>query len=282
MEILDAHSGTTGRARVGLTSSSDLPNSVFVKLQPFVPEQRKFLRQIGLGVAEARLYAEVGNELPVRAPRVWHSDYDRSEGAFVMVLEDLDASGCRFTGLSDDDILDVAASAMDELATLHAAYRGHELPWLRTPSGMRRKPKTPEMASRRAQFVVSAVDQFADDMPSVFRRLGDLYAERSLDIIALFSDGERTLIHGDTHSANLFVDAGRTGFYDWAVAGRGPGVRDVAYFLCNSLPVATRRKEEAPGRSTTTSRSTRSGSSPASRRSTCSGRSRLRAPAGPH
>jgi len=55
VEVLDAHSGTTGRARVGLTGASDLPATVFVKLQPFTEEQRKFLRQIGLGVAEARL-----------------------------------------------------------------------------------------------------------------------------------------------------------------------------------------------------------------------------------
>ena len=243
VEVLDAHSGTTGRARIGLTASSALPATVFVKLQPFVAEQRKFLRQIGLGVAEARLYAEVGNELPVRAPRVWHSDYDEAEGTFVMVLEDLEASGCRFVNPGDDDIGDVAMSAMDELAVLHAAYQGRDLGWLRTPSGMRSKPDDPEIAERRAQFVVSAVDQFADDMPSVFRRLGELYAKRSLDIVALFNEGERTLIHGDTHSGNLFVDAGRTGFFDWAVAGRGPGVRDVAYFLCNSLPVETRRAE---------------------------------------
>jgi aminoglycoside/choline kinase family phosphotransferase len=244
VEILDAHSGTTGRARVGLTASSNVPGTVFVKLQPFVEQQRKFLRQIGLGVAEARLYANVGDKLPVRAPRVWHADYDASQGTFVMVLEDLDTSGCRFFQPSDDDILDVANSLMTELATLHAAYQGHELPWLRTPSGMRPKPDDPETATRRAQFIVSALDQFAAEMPPVFRRLGDLYAARSLDIIALFNEGERTLIHGDTHSGNLFVDAGRTGFYDWAVAGRGPGVRDVAYFLCNSLPVETRRAEE--------------------------------------
>ena len=60
----------------------------------------------------------------------------------------------------------------------------------------------------------------------------------------MFNEGERTLIHGDTHSGNLFVDGGRTGFFDWAVVGRAPGVRDVAYFLCNSLPVETRRAEE--------------------------------------
>jgi aminoglycoside/choline kinase family phosphotransferase len=243
VEILDAHSGTTGRARVGLTGSSHLPDTVFVKLQPFVPEQRKFLRQTGLGVAEARLYAEVGNELPVRSPRVWHSDYDAAEGEFVMVLEDLEAAGCRFLRPSDDDIIDIATSMVDELAVLHASYLGRDLSWLRTPSGMKSKPENTEIAARRAQFIVAAVEQFADDMPSVFRRLGELYGQHSLDIIALFGEGERTLIHGDTHSGNLFVDAGRTGFYDWAVAGRGPGVRDIAYFLCNSMPVETRRKE---------------------------------------
>ena len=244
VQILDAHSGTTGRARIGLKASSALPATVFVKLAPFVEEQRKFLRQIGLGVAEARLYAEVGNDLPVRAPRVWHSDYDASVGAFIMVLEDLEASGCRFINPSDDDVVDAATSLVDELAVLHATYQGRELAWLRTPSGMRSKPQDPEIAERRAQFIVSAVEQFADDMPRAFRRLGDLYATRSTDIVALFNEGERTLIHGDTHSGNLFVDAGRTGFYDWAVAGRAPGVRDVAYFLCNSLPVQTRRVEQ--------------------------------------
>ena len=46
------------------------------------------------------------------------------------------------------------------------------------------------MASCRAQFIISAVDQFADDMPSVFRRLGRLYAGHSLDIVALFNEDE--------------------------------------------------------------------------------------------
>jgi hypothetical protein len=31
VEILDAHSGTTGRARVGLAGSSDLPDTLFVQ-----------------------------------------------------------------------------------------------------------------------------------------------------------------------------------------------------------------------------------------------------------
>ncbi len=40
------------------------------------------------------------------------------------------------------------------------------------------------------------------------------------------------------------MDGGRTGFYDWAVASQYPGMRDVAYFLCNSLPTEVRRAEQ--------------------------------------
>jgi hypothetical protein len=244
MEVLDAHSGTTGRARVGLTGSADAPASVFVKLQPFSPEQRGFLRKVGLGVAEARLYEAVGNQLPVRIPRVWHASCDAADGSFVMVLEDLAALGCRFPTPADDDVLTVAMSLMDELALLHAGYRGVELSWLTPPDGMRRKPTDGELAARRTHFIQLALDQFGEEMGSAFRALAELYIARSGDVIALFNEGEHTLIHGDDHIGNLFVDDGRTGFYDWAVASRAPGVRDVAYFLCNSLPVETRRAEQ--------------------------------------
>jgi hypothetical protein len=244
VEVLDAHSGTTGRARVGLTGAPDPPASVFVKLQPFSPEQRGFLRKVGLGVAEARLYEAVGSQLPVRIPRVWHAACDAADGSLIMVLEDLAASGCRFPTPADDDVLTVATSLMDELALLHAGYRGVELSWLTPPDGMRRKPTDGELAARRTHFIQLALDQFGDEMGPAFRALAEFYIARSGDVIELFNEGEHTLIHGDDHIGNLFVDDGRTGFYDWAVASRAPGVRDVAYFLCNSLPVATRRTEQ--------------------------------------
>jgi hypothetical protein len=244
VELLDAHSGTTGRARVGLTGSADVPDSVFVKLQPFTPQQRSFLRKIGLGVAEARLYEAVGIELPVRVPRVWHAACDPADGSFVMVLEDLAASGCRFPTPGDDDVVNVATSLVDELALLHATYRGRELPWLTPPEGMRRKPTDGELAAQRTHFIQLGLDQFGDELGAAFRALAELYIARSGDVVALFDAGERTLIHGDDHMGNLFVDGDRTGFYDWAVASRAPGVRDVAYFLCNSLPIEVRRETE--------------------------------------
>jgi aminoglycoside phosphotransferase (APT) family kinase protein len=246
VDILDAHSGTTGRIRVGLTGDEALPATLFVKLQPFIPEQREFVRMVGMGVAEAQLYAAVGDKLPVRVPRVFSSLYDSNDSSFVMVLEDLTASGCRFPKPDDPDVLDVAVSLVDELAKLHSAYWGQELNWLgrHALSAGGGANQEARMAGGAA-LVQSALDQFAAEMPVEFRQLGELYVTRYRDIGVLFNEGETTLIHGDSHIGNLFVDRGRTGFYDWAVSSRSPGMRDVAYFLCNSLPVEVRRAEEA-------------------------------------
>jgi aminoglycoside phosphotransferase (APT) family kinase protein len=245
VEVVDAHSGTTGRARVRLTTAAPVPDTLFVKLQPFVPEQREFLRMVGLGVAEAQLYAAVGDELPVRVPRVWHASFDDGNDSFVMVLEDLVASGCRFPSPTDDDVLDRAISTVEELAKLHAAYWERELPWLRVPPGFGGDGRDEKANRRGGKFIQLALEKFVDDMPPAFRQLGELYVARSADVVSLWNEGERTLIHGDSHMGNLFVDGGRTGFYDWAVASRSPGMRDVAYFLCNSVPPDLRRAEEA-------------------------------------
>ncbi len=246
VDVLDAHSGTTGRVRVGVTGDEGLPETLFVKLQPFIPEQREFVRMVGMGVAEAQLYAAVGDELPVRVPTVFCSLYDADDASFVMVLEDLAASGCRFPKPDDTDVLDVAVSLVDELAKLHGAYWGQDLHWLgrHALSSGRGANQEARMAGGAA-LVQSALDQFGADQPPEFRELGDLYVTRYRDIGALFNEGETTLIHGDSHIGNLFVDEGRTGFYDWAVSSRSPGMRDVAYFLCNSLPTEVRRAEEA-------------------------------------
>jgi hypothetical protein len=222
VEVVDAHSGTTGRARVRLTAGDSVPDTVFVKLQPFTPEQRTFVRTIGMGVAEARLYATVGHELPVRVPRVWHAAFADEDDSFIMVLEDLVASGCRFPKPGDDDVLSVAESLVDEFAALHAAYWAQELPWLGTQAVSARDGQAQEQRmAGGAALVQSAVDQFADELPPAFRAMGELYVARYRDIGVLFNEGERTLIHGDSHMGNLFVDGSRTG----SMTGRWPAAR---------------------------------------------------------
>ena len=239
-QIVDQHSGTTGRAKVRLDSGGELPDTVFVKLAPFDPRQRAFLDFTGIGVMEARFYASLAAELPVRLPRCWHADVDGD--AYIMVLEDLDASGCVYR--SDPQ------STVEELAHLHAAYWESprfdgDLAWVPERAGFGKSDgKDPAATQAAGQFIHSALDTFAHEMPPVFRAIGELYASRTAEILDLWDQGERTFIHGDPHGGNLFTHEGRTGFYDWAMCSHSPGMRDVAYYLTNSMPTEARHADE--------------------------------------
>jgi thiamine kinase-like enzyme len=246
IELLASHSGTTGRARFaldwGLGARADLPRSLFVKLQPFDEAQRGFLAAWGIGVAEARFYSALGDGLPVRAPRVWFSDFD-DDGNFVIGLEDLVASGCRFPSPRHPDVLERARSTVEELARLHAAFWesdrfAGDLAWVK------RRPGNPDRSHGGGGFIEHARTRFGEEMGATFRRLADVFVACTPEILDLWDRGQTTLIHGDAHMGNLFVDGERTGFLDWAMVGRAPGMRDVAYFLCNSIPAEVRRAHE--------------------------------------
>jgi aminoglycoside phosphotransferase (APT) family kinase protein len=243
--VLDRSSGTTGRARVALMGAPGLPATVFVKLPPFDERQRKFVTAMGMGVAEARFYRDLAAEVPVRVPRTWFSDTDDDDG-YVMVLEDLVESGCRFPNPADDDIEKRALDIVEQLAALHARFwesprfdADGDLAWLAR--------KGTGGGDGGAQFIQMAVDTLGDQLPETFHQLADLYIARRADVARLWNSGPRTFVHGDPHMGNLFVDpnAGdRTGFLDWAVIGRSPGMRDVAYVLCNSVPAEVRAANE--------------------------------------
>ena len=253
-EVVDAHSGTTGRVKLRLRYGGDrgeLPDTVFCKLAPFDARQRAFLRHVDIGAMEARFYARLAPEVAVvRVPRVWHAEAG-TDGSFIMVLEDLDASGCRFPRPSDADIGERATSTVEELAHLHACFWdsphfGEALAWVPERAGFGRGGgHDPTAAAAAGRFIREALDAFGSTMPPAFGEMGTLYAERTGEILDLFDDGERTLIHGDPHSGNLFTDGERTGFFDWAMFSRSPGMRDVAYYCCNSIPTDVRREIQA-------------------------------------
>lgn len=253
VDVVDAHSGTTGRVAVSLTyrdGDARVPERLFVKLAPFDERQRAFIRRVGIGAAEARLYARLGNELPLRIPRVWHADVDDA-GNYVCVLEDVVASGCRLPRPRDADIADVACSTVEELAGLHGAYWESdrftsELTWVPTRAGFgaAQRDAQPKATQAAGSFVVRALELFGAHMPDVFRAVGTIYVDNTAAVLDWWDEGERTLIHGDPHMGNMFVDGSRAGFFDWAMFSRSPGMRDIAYFCCNSIPTDTRRAIE--------------------------------------
>ena len=238
VEVLDQHAGTTGRLRLGLTSA-DGPDSVFVKLPPPDESQRKLVAATDMGRREARWYEGPAAEAPLRVPRCFHAAHGEERTEYVMVLEDLAAAGCTFTDRQQTGAEQHGRQVVESLAALHAHFwedpRFEDgLSWVQPP-----------MRGRKgAEFVAMARDKLGADFPPVFTELCDLYVEHHEAITELWDEGERTLIHGDTHAGNQFVDGDRVGLYDWAVISRAPGIRDVAVYLGNSVPTEVRQGEQ--------------------------------------
>ena len=241
IDVVEAHSGTTGRARVVLTHDDPrLPGSVFVKLAPFDVGQRAFVEQQGMGRAEARFYAELAGEIPVRLPRAWYAAHDDA-GRYVMVLEDLVPLGATYPTQRDVDRSFVERT-IDAMAALHARFwstprfaRDGDLAWVERRS---------RGYGSAAPLVSFALEQLGAGLPECSRRLGAVCVEQADGVAALLARGTPTLVHGDAHLGNMFVVDGNPGFLDWAMVSCAPSLRDVAYFLCASAPTEVRRADE--------------------------------------
>ena len=242
LEVLDQHSGTTGRVqlRIHYASGATGPDTVYVKLPPFSASQRRLVDSTDMGRTEARFYAELAAETPVRLPLPYYANYGDTPGEYVMVLEDLTASeNCTLSSLFEPNSSTHGRQTIEALGRLHAHFWNDkrfddELSWIRPPM---RGPFG-------ARLIDSAREQFGADRPPVFTELCELYVEHHEAITNIFDEGELTLVHGDTHAGNHFIEGDDVGFYDWAVISRCPGIRDVAIQLGNSCPTDVRREHQ--------------------------------------
>jgi thiamine kinase-like enzyme len=244
---LGEHSGTTTRARLALdyAERAGLADTLFLKITPASLPQRVFGHVMRLGAMEVRFYRTLRRDLPVRAPEVVLARASVDGARFVLLLEDL--SHCRFVDVGARVSPDEARAVMRALARLHAHYWesprfSADLAWLRCLENRGRD--LPLERFLTTQMVKAAVRRYGDAMPDAFRAAARLVCERRDALEARWAEGPRTLVHGDCHVGNLFFEGDAVGFLDWQVLARAPGVRDVAYFLCNSLPTESRREHE--------------------------------------
>jgi len=240
VEVVDAHSGTTGRARLRVTwEQGDLPRAVFVKLPPVDPLQRAMAVETGMGAREARFYRELARGFPVRVPHPIASWWTQDRRAYLMLTEDLASSGCEFPNFESGADPAVVRSAVEGLARLHAAF--WESPRFDTDLDWIEPPMHSEMGPR---LVAAGVEEFGAEQPEAFHDMARIYTQHGDAFAALLAAGPQTLAHGDPHLGNLFLDGGSVGFLDWACVSRGPGLRDVAYLMCSSVETELRRTEE--------------------------------------
>lgn len=243
VEVVDRAEVTNAHAwlRVRYAESAGAPESLFCKLLPQDPLRRPAIAATGMGLREARFYAELAPKLSLRVPEAqvvrWRDD---EEGAFVLLLEDLAASGCTVSTGPESPSPDAAARALEDLAGMHVrfedpAVRRAEAGWVPPPG-----PPSDYGVTRLQQ----GLDQHRDRLTDAFAEMAALYIAERDALHALWHQGPETVIHGDTHIGNLFDDHGRTGFLDWGIIVVSTPLRDLSYFLCMALSVADRRAHE--------------------------------------
>ena len=197
---------------------------------------------VHVGEPEARFYATLADATGVRTLRAHYADVDSQTRHGVVITEDVIAAGGEFLDALSSYSPEQTAHSLAELARLHAHSWG--------PDPLMREPW---LASRLSTyFAYRGVDDIQGNFEGpvgvdVAPEVAD--AERlanALRALAVRSEGPGwTVIHGDAHVGNLFLDAeGRPGLVDWQIVQRGHWGIDVGYHIASALTTADRERSE--------------------------------------
>ncbi len=223
-----------------------LPATAYVKLPCRSLATRVFANTLGFWALECTFCRTLAHRVPIRVPRVYAVAQRGSR--FVIVLEDLHAvPGVRLfvnRDMAAGTTPERAARALETLAQLHAefwecsaAQRAALLPLALHPflSPRRRAIGRALLAAAIGPCRSRAPDVFSPQIAALCRRaLG-----RWERLIANWYAGPLTLVHGDSHLGNLFEIAApeglQMGMLDFQAVHWSKGMRDVQYFLINSI-----------------------------------------------
>jgi hypothetical protein len=194
------------------------------------------------GVPEASFYRDLAGDTGVRTLHsVWADVHPETQHG-VVITEDVIAGGGVFLDASSPCSVEQLAAVLGELARLHGhAWEDSRLAdtaWL-----------TPRIdATLRIRGVKEIRQNFegapGEDVPDDVKdpdRLVDAIRELS----ARGPGPGWTVIHGDTHVGNTFLDAdGHPGLVDWQLVQRGLWCMDVAYAIASALEPGQRAAAE--------------------------------------
>jgi hypothetical protein len=251
VKALDGTTGTTDRRRmtadwneVGLAGG--LPTNIFVKSTPLSAKNRAMVAPLDMCVNEVRFYKQLATDVAGWCPRAWYAD--AGIGArFLLVLDDIIHDGATPYALADTCPIEHAAGVIDVFAGLHAHFWDSprfdaDLKWVKRWSA---RPgnlvlKTFYSRGRRKALELGR--------PETTAGVRDTAAALDSNIDAYyggFESGPLTLLHGDSHLGNTYsLPTGGAGLLDWQVIWRGPGLREVTYFIVTGLDTDLRRECE--------------------------------------
>ncbi len=261
VEVLDVREVTNTHVRLRIEveagGSDPVSSSLFVKMLPLESSRRDAVAATGMGQREARFYRELAPTLSMRLPHAHLALFDDETGAFIVALDDLDSSNCLISDGTWGVSPEAAMGALAALAQLHARFedparRELEVPWI---------PEATHGRSYGANMLRYGLDHHGDRLSTDFAAIAELYISDNRALHHLWHRGPLTVVHGDPHIGNLFIDidididsgsvvdvaagsGARVGFLDWGIINITSPMRDVSYFMNMALSVDDRRAHE--------------------------------------
>lgn len=232
--------GTNFLLDLAYPSGSSGPASLVAKLAAPDADARS---RVGEGyVKEVGFYTQLAGTVDVRVPGCWFGAMADDGQCFTLLLDDLSPArpGVQRDGCTPDQ----ARAAVDNLAGLHAPRWNddslHELEFLHpTDAGAADFIGTLHREAT-TQFLERYGDALSDDDARTLRQAADATGTWLLARSRPFG-----VVHGDYRLDNLmFAADGEVTALDWQTTSTGPPLRDVAYFLGNSLETEARAMHE--------------------------------------
>jgi hypothetical protein len=241
VEVVFTAEVTNSHARLAVTydEPAGAPPTMFCKLLP-VDDRRASITSTRMGPREVRFYRDLAPRLALRVPTVHVAMHDEADDSFVLLMEDLDASGCRVSDGLWGVGADAAAGALEQLAEVHARYedparRAAEVPWVPEPT----------FGSTYGSVMLQyGLDHHRDRLSDGFAAIAELYIHQGRALFELWTSGPKTVIHGDTHIGNVFFDGDVVGFLDWGIINVNTPMREVSYFMTMAMDVDERRRHQ--------------------------------------
>lgn len=241
VEVLERHEVTNAHTRLRLSYAGETtaPPTMFGKLPPTDPARRDTIIATGMGRREALFYARLAPTLSLRVPAT-HAAVTDGEGDFALLLEDLSATGCEVSDGTWGITPDGAAGALQDLAEMHVRFedpsrRAAEAPWVTVS-----KPSN----AYGGPMLRYGIEHHRERLSDAFVDITEIYLANHEQLQALWHEGPPTVIHGDPHIGNLFVDDSRVGFLDWGIINVNTPMRDVSYLLTMAMSPDDRRTHE--------------------------------------
>lgn len=246
-EIVDVNNGTCTKIRLALDvdeagRAAGIPERVILKggFEPHSRMMHDMHRQ------EVHAYADVLPHTPLRFPRCFFAGYSAEDRQGIVIMEDLVERGVTFLHPQHPQEPEAVARRLTMLA------RHHAMTW--ESADIR-----PGGGFGWAKHVADSPHFYQLLVPEIWR--GYIDSARGAAASVCFHDLDwmkrtyetlnryaktlpTTLIHGDTHLGNLYIDTdGEPGFFD-SLPHLAPAMYEVCYHVTGALDVPVRRRHE--------------------------------------